>query len=83
MEETGENHWPTASHWHTLSHNVVSSTPCGIIMNYEKKVIVNNSANINKLNHHRLPLTIEHKQEHNIYGEGNPGPGLRQALNVL
>ena len=30
MEETGvprENHWPVVSHWHTLSHNVVSSTP--------------------------------------------------------
>jgi len=25
---TGENHWPVASHWQTLSHNVVSSTPC-------------------------------------------------------
>ena len=24
----GENHWPVASHWQTLSHNVVSSTPC-------------------------------------------------------
>jgi len=31
LEETwkpGENHWPVASHWGTLSHNVVSSTPC-------------------------------------------------------
>jgi len=29
-EETGvpeENHRPAASHWHTLSHNIVSSTP--------------------------------------------------------
>jgi len=23
----GENHWSAASHWQTLSHNVVSSTP--------------------------------------------------------
>jgi len=23
VEETGENHWPVASHWQTLSHNVV------------------------------------------------------------
>jgi hypothetical protein len=22
----GENHWPVASHWQTLLHNVVSST---------------------------------------------------------
>jgi hypothetical protein len=31
MVETGvprENHWPATSHWQTLSHNVVSSTPC-------------------------------------------------------
>jgi len=30
VEETGvcgENHLPVASHWQTLSHNVVSSTP--------------------------------------------------------
>jgi len=30
VEETGgpgENHRPVASHWHTLSHNVVSRTP--------------------------------------------------------
>jgi hypothetical protein len=30
VEETGgpgENHWPVASHWQTLLHNVVSSTP--------------------------------------------------------
>ena len=27
MEETGENHWPVVSHWQTLSHDVVSSTP--------------------------------------------------------
>jgi hypothetical protein len=24
----GENHWPATSHWQTLSHNVVMSTPC-------------------------------------------------------
>jgi hypothetical protein len=30
VEETrvpGENHRPVASHWQTLSHNVVSNTP--------------------------------------------------------
>ena len=27
VEETGENHWPVTSHWQTLSHNVVLSTP--------------------------------------------------------
>jgi hypothetical protein len=27
MEETGVNHQPVASHWQTLSHNVVLSTP--------------------------------------------------------
>ena len=27
VEETGENHRPVASHWQTLLHNVVSSTP--------------------------------------------------------
>ena len=27
VEETEENHWPVASHWKTLSHNVVLSTP--------------------------------------------------------
>ena len=28
VEETGENHQPAASHWQSLSHNVVSSIPC-------------------------------------------------------
>jgi hypothetical protein len=31
VEETGihwENHWPVTSHWQTLPHNVVFSTPC-------------------------------------------------------
>ena len=27
VEETGENYWPIASHWQTLSLNFVSSTP--------------------------------------------------------
>jgi hypothetical protein len=27
VEKTRENHWPVASHWKTLLHNVVSSTP--------------------------------------------------------
>jgi hypothetical protein len=27
VKETGENHQPAVSHWQTLSHNVVSSTP--------------------------------------------------------
>jgi hypothetical protein len=27
VEYTGENHQPVATHWLTLSHNVVSSTP--------------------------------------------------------
>ena len=27
VEETGENHRPSASHGQTLSHNVLSSTP--------------------------------------------------------
>ena len=27
VEETEENHRPAASHWQTLSHNIVSSTP--------------------------------------------------------
>ena len=26
LEETGENHQPVASHWQTISHNVVSNT---------------------------------------------------------
>jgi len=37
VEETrllGENHWPVASHWQTLSDNVVSSTPCHIVVRY-------------------------------------------------
>jgi len=28
VEENGENHRPAINYWKTLSHNVVSSTPC-------------------------------------------------------
>ena len=28
VEGTGENNRPVASHWQTLSHNVILSTPC-------------------------------------------------------
>jgi hypothetical protein len=28
LEYPGKNHWPATNHWQTLSHNVVSSTPC-------------------------------------------------------
>jgi len=27
VEKTGVNHIPVTIHWHTLSHNVISSTP--------------------------------------------------------
>ena len=30
MEETGENHWPVAGQWQTVSHNVVSSRTCWV-----------------------------------------------------
>jgi hypothetical protein len=34
MEETGENHRPSASHWQTLSHNIVtvSSAPWNVLI---------------------------------------------------
>jgi hypothetical protein len=44
VEETalpGENHRPAASHWQTLSHNVLSSTPHLTIYNYWASKIVN------------------------------------------
>ena len=42
VEETGENHRPTASHWQTLSHNVLSSTPCWALIIYCNRIIVEN-----------------------------------------
>jgi hypothetical protein len=33
VEETGENHWPVASHWQTQSHNVVHLAMSGIRTN--------------------------------------------------
>ena len=46
---TGENHRPAASHWQTLSHNAVSSTPAWarfelttlVLIGTESKVVVN------------------------------------------
>jgi len=35
-EEPGENHGPVASHWQTLSHNVVSSDDIAVHFTYAK-----------------------------------------------
>ena len=39
LEYLGENHPPVASHWQTLSQNVVSSTPC--LSGFELTMLVN------------------------------------------
>jgi hypothetical protein len=41
VEETsvpGENHQPVASHWPTLSHNIVSSTPRNEFLKHQKSM---------------------------------------------
>jgi hypothetical protein len=39
----GENHIPATSHWQTLSHNVVSSTPC------LNRILTHNVSDTNRL----------------------------------
>ena len=53
VEESGENHRPVTSHWHTLSHKVVSSTPCpsGIRTH---NMIGNDYTGICKSNYHMI-----------------------------
>jgi hypothetical protein len=51
VEETGENHRIVASHWQTLSHNVVSSTPShAYSCNYETNITVTDGQRIAKKN---------------------------------
>ena len=63
VEETGvpgENHWPIANNWQTLSHNVVSSTP------YHERdfelttlvVIGTDCTGNNKYNYHMISTTM-------------------------
>ena len=55
VEETGvpgENHRPVASHWQTLSHNVVSSTPC------HEQVLNTDSIGSCKSNYHTIMTTM-------------------------
>jgi len=40
VEKTGENHRTVASHWQTLSHNVVSSTPRVVILSRLPMLII-------------------------------------------
>ena len=60
MEETGvprENHRPVASHWQTLSHNVVSSAPRLSGIRIHKVVIGSNCIGSNKSNYHTITTT--------------------------
>jgi hypothetical protein len=56
VEETGvprEIHRPVASHWQTLSHNVISSTPC-----QEQLVVIGTNCTDNcKSNYHTITTT--------------------------
>jgi hypothetical protein len=49
VEETevlGENHWSVVSHWQTLSHNVVSSTPIFWLWACPEKVITKHTVGL-------------------------------------
>jgi hypothetical protein len=57
VEETGvpgENHRPVASHWQTLSHNVVSSTP------FHEQVLNTDSIGSCKSNYHTIMTWMWH-----------------------
>jgi len=57
-EETEENHRPVESHWQTLSHNVVTSTP-PLCVNRTHKVVVIDTDCIGsyKSNYHKITAT--------------------------
>ena len=60
MEETGnigENHRPVASHWQTLSHNVVSSTPWLSEFELTLVVICTGCIGHHKSNYHTITNT--------------------------
>jgi hypothetical protein len=60
MEETGgpgENHWPVASHWQTLSHNVVSREPRLIWIRTHSLVVIDTDCIVScKFNYHTILL---------------------------
>jgi hypothetical protein len=58
-EETEENYRPVESHWQTLSHNVVSSTP-PLSVNRTHKVVVIDTDCIGsyKSNYHKITATM-------------------------
>jgi hypothetical protein len=71
VEETGgpgENHWPIASHWQTLSHNVVSSTP--------------RLSGVRTLSLYQSNL-FGHCVRNNIYGNNLPSPHLLFPISLL
>ena len=62
MEETGvpgENHWPAATHWQTLSHIVVSSTPR---LEGDRHDVIGSY----KSNHHTITTTTDPKRKNEL-----------------
>jgi hypothetical protein len=61
VEETrtpGENHQPVASHWQTLSYNVVSSTPWLSGFEFTTKVVIGTDCTGScKSNYHMIMTT--------------------------
>jgi len=54
-----------------------------VSITYDKKVMVNNSTNINKTNKYFSPQIIEHrKKPTTVYDVGNPNPGLGHATKM-
>ena len=43
--------------------------------------MINNSTNINKINNHLSPETIEHKKKPTTYDAWNPDPGTKNHLS--
>ena len=60
VEETGvpwENHQPVASHWQTLSHNAVSSTPRLNRVRTHNIVVIGTECTGSKFNYHTITTT--------------------------
>ena len=57
---TGANHRPVASHWHTLSHNVVSSTPRLAVFELTSVVIDTDSFGSRRSNYHIITTMTAH-----------------------
>jgi hypothetical protein len=81
----GKNHWPAASHWQTLPHNIVSSTPRHEQVFEHITLLVRATACTcsYKSNYHTVTTTKAHQIMHRVRIEVMVFNGISNNVSVI